>query len=90
MHETWYKAYTQINHYNHIGLEMLLKFSIRFMAVLLSVLILAAIVIQFFFSSKLTTDLWIIVVPVILGIPILTSVVIAKDDELSIQWYIHE
>jgi hypothetical protein len=55
------------------------------MAVLLSVLILAAIVIQFFFSSKLTTDLWIIVVPVILGIPILTSVVIAKDDELSIQ-----
>ena len=86
----WYKAYTQINHYNHIGLEMLLKFAIRFMAVLLSVLILAAIVIQFFFSSKLTTDLWIIVVPVILGIPILTSVVIAKDDELSIQWYIHE
>ena len=90
MHEMWYKAYTQINHYNHIGLEMLLKFAIRFMAVLLSVLILAAIVIQFFFSSKLTTDLWIIVVPVILGIPIVTSVVIAKDDELSIQWYIHE
>ena len=74
-----------MNHYNHIGLEMLLKFAIRFMAVLLSVLILAAIVIQFFFSSKLTTDLWFIVVPVILGIPILTSVVIAKDDELSIQ-----
>ncbi|WAU77858.1 hypothetical protein [Acinetobacter sp. TR3] len=63
---------------------MLLKFAIRFMAVLLSVLILVAVVIQFFFSSKLTTDLWIIVVPVILGIPILTSVVIAKDDELSI------
>ena len=63
---------------------MLLKFAIRFTAVLLSVLILAAIVIQFMFSSKLTTDLWIIAMPIILGIPILASVVLAKDDELAL------
>ncbi len=63
---------------------MLIKFAIRFMAILFSVLALAAIVIHFFFSSALTTDLWIIVVPVILGIPILTAVVVAKDEELSV------
>ncbi|WP_227612202.1 hypothetical protein [Acinetobacter sp. S40] len=62
---------------------MLLKFAIRFMAVLLAVLILAAIIIHFSFSSKLTTDLWIIIVPIILAAPILTSVVLAKDDELN-------
>jgi len=54
------------------------------MSVLLSVLALVAIIIHFFFSSHLTTDLWIIMVPVILGIPMLTSVVIAKDEELSL------
>lgn len=64
--------------------KMLLKFAIRFAVVLFSVLIVAGIVIQFFFSSKLTTDLWIIVVPVILAIPILTSVICAKDEELSL------
>ncbi|ESK54314.1 hypothetical protein [Acinetobacter tjernbergiae] len=63
---------------------MLGKFATRFVGVLFSVLILTAIVIHFFFSNKLTTDLWIIVMPVILGIPILISVVMAKDDELSI------
>jgi len=54
------------------------------MVILASVLALAAMVIHFFFSSKLTTDLWIIVVPIILGIPMLASVVLAKDDELSV------
>ena len=63
---------------------MLVKFAIRFMAILFSVLALAAIVIHFFFFFFLTNDLWIIFVPVILGIPILTAVVVAKDEELSI------
>ena len=63
---------------------MPLKFVIRFASILFSVLILAAITIHFFFSSKLTTDLWIILVPIILGVPILTSVIFTKDDELSI------
>ncbi|MFM2332236.1 MAG: hypothetical protein RIQ74_1059, partial [Pseudomonadota bacterium] len=30
------------------------------------------------------TDLWIIAMPIILGIPILASVVLAKDDELAL------
>ncbi len=64
---------------------MLLKFAIRFMAVLFSVLTLAAMVIHFFFSSKLTTDLWIIVVPIILGVPMVASVIVAKDTELNVQ-----
>lgn len=63
---------------------MLLKFTIRFLGVLLAVLILTAIVIHFFFSSALTIDLWIIMVPIILGVPILASVLLAKDDELDI------
>ncbi len=66
------------------NLNMLLKFAIRFMAVLFAVLALAAVIIHFFFSSKLTTDLWIIAVPVILAVPILSSIFVAKDDELSI------
>ncbi|ENX57105.1 MULTISPECIES: hypothetical protein [Acinetobacter] len=64
---------------------MLVKFAVRFMGVLFTVLALVALVIHFFFSSKLTTDLWIIMVPIILGVPMLTSVIVAKDDELSIQ-----
>ncbi len=63
---------------------MPLKFVMRFLIILFAVLILAATVIQFFFSSKLTTDLWIILVPLILGVPILASVVLTKDDELNI------
>ena len=63
---------------------MPLKFVIRFTSILFSLLLLAALAIHFFFSSKLTTDLWIILVPIILGVPILTSVFFTKDDELCI------
>lgn len=77
------KDYTDGNYKQYEIKKMLLKFAIRFMAVLLAVLILAAIIIHFSFSSKLTTDLWIIIVPIILAAPILTSVVLATDDELS-------
>ncbi|OTG82291.1 hypothetical protein [Acinetobacter sp. ANC 4648] len=63
---------------------MLLKFTIRFLSVLLVVLSLAAIIIHFFFSSKFTTDLWILMVPIILGVPILISVVVTHDAELDI------
>ena len=64
---------------------MLLKFAIRFMGVLISMLILLALVIHFLFPAKFTIDLWIIVVPLILGIPIVTSVLLATDDELSLE-----
>ena len=60
------------------------KFIIRFAAILFSVLILTAFVIQFFFKSDVTVVLWIIAVPFILGIPILASVVLTTNDELDI------
>lgn len=63
---------------------MLLKFTVRFVAVLSSVLIITALSIQFFFSEKIITDLWIIVVPVILGIPMLTAITLTKDEELNL------
>ena len=62
---------------------MPLKFVIRFTSILFSLLILAVIATHFFFSSKVTTDVWIISFPLILGIPILTSIIFAKNDEFS-------
>ena len=63
---------------------MLLKFTVRFVAVLFSVLTIRALSIHFFFSEKIVTDLWIIVVPVILGIPMLTAITLTKDEELNL------
>ncbi|WP_089603628.1 hypothetical protein [Acinetobacter piscicola] len=63
---------------------MPLKFVIRFASILFSVLILAAIGIHSLFPSELTVVLWIFTVPIILAVPILTSVVFAKDEELCI------
>lgn len=60
------------------------KFIIRFAAILFSILILAALVIKFFFSSDVTVVLWIFAVPFILGIPILASVVLATNEELDL------
>lgn len=62
---------------------MPLKFVIRFTSILFSLLILAVIATHFFFSSKVTTDVWIISFPFILAIPILTSIIFAKNDEFS-------
>ena len=62
---------------------MPLKFVIRFTSILFSLLILAVIATHFFFSSKVTTDVWIIAFPFIMGIPILTSIIFAKNDEFS-------
>lgn len=63
---------------------MALKFVICFASVLFLVLILAALGIHFLFSGELTVVLWIFTVPIILAIPILTSVALTKDEELSI------
>ena len=63
---------------------MPLKFVIRFASVLFSVLILATITIHSLFPSQLTIVVWIFTVPIILAIPILTSVAFAKDEELCI------
>ncbi|OTG97980.1 hypothetical protein B9T24_00995 [Acinetobacter sp. ANC 4654] len=60
------------------------NFVIRFASVLSLVLILAALVIHFLFSGETTVVLWIFTFPIILAIPILTSVLLAKDQELGV------
>ncbi|MEG0482608.1 MAG: hypothetical protein RR569_05820 [Acinetobacter sp.] len=63
---------------------MPLKFIMRFASILFSVLILTAISIHSLFPSELTVVLWIFTVPIILAVPILTSIAFAKDEELCI------
>ena len=63
---------------------MPIKFVMRFAAILFSVLILVALAIQFFFDPHYTVIFWIFSVPFILGTPFLSSVVLAKYEELDI------
>lgn len=67
-----------------MGGNMPQNFVIRFASILFFILILAAIVIHFSTSGEATIVFWICLVPVILAIPILTSVVFAKDEELGL------
>ncbi|WP_139852618.1 hypothetical protein [Acinetobacter pullicarnis] len=59
------------------------KFIIRFAGVLLLILILAALCIQLFSTPAITVVMWIFAMPIILAVPILASVVLAKDAELE-------
>lgn len=60
------------------------KFVFRFAMILLLVLLLSALAIHFFFNPGATVILWIFAMPLILGIPILSSVVLATNEELDI------
>ena len=60
------------------------KFAIRFAAILFLVLVLTAIAIQYFFHPDSTVILWIFAMPIILAVPILSSVVLATNEELDI------
>ena len=60
------------------------NFVIRFVSVLAFVLVLAALVIHFLFSGETTVVLWIFTFPIILAVPILISVFLAKDQELGV------
>lgn len=62
---------------------MPIKFVIRFTSILVSLLILAALVNQFFFSSQVTIDVWILSFPIIVGVPIFASIISATDNELN-------
>ena len=62
---------------------MPLKFVIRFASILFSLLLLVVIATQFLFSSNVTMDVLIILFLIIFSIPILTSIVFAKNDEFS-------
>ncbi|WP_104470725.1 hypothetical protein [Acinetobacter indicus] len=63
---------------------MSMKFVSRFVVVLVLVMILSALSIQFFFNPDYTIVFWILAVPVILGAPILASVVLASNEELDL------
>lgn len=60
------------------------KFTLRFAMILLFVLVITAIAIHFFFNPGATVILWIFAMPMILGVPILSSVVLATNEELDI------
>ncbi|WP_257221728.1 hypothetical protein [Acinetobacter sp. YH12201] len=62
---------------------MPIKFVIRFTSILVSLLILAALVNQFLFSSQVTIDVWILSFPIIVGVPIFASIISATDNELN-------
>lgn len=63
---------------------MSMKFIGRFLAILVSVMVLAALSIHFFFDPHYSIVFWILAVPVILGTPILASVVLASNEELDL------
>lgn len=60
------------------------RFVIRFAAVLFVLLVLFTLMIEFSTSGDTTVIMWIFAVPFILGIPIFTSIVLAKNDEMEI------
>ncbi len=61
---------------------MFAKFVTRFAIILFVVIALMAMLIQFIFPNNATT-LWILMMPAILGIPMLASIVLATDEELN-------
>ena len=63
---------------------MSMKFISRFVVILVLIMILAALSIQFFFDPDYTVVFWILAVPVILGAPILGSVVLSSNEELDL------
>ena len=64
---------------------MLSKFATRFSIILVSVLVLIAMAIHFAFTGgRHSVELWIVLFPVILAIPILSAVFIASDSELGV------
>lgn len=63
---------------------MPLKFILRFAMILFFVVLLDALIIQFLFSGATVVILWILTVPIILGIPIIMSIILASDEEMSI------
>ena len=60
------------------------KFVIRFTLILFLVLVLTAIAIQFMFNPDVTVILWIFAMPIILAVPILSSVLLAANEEFDI------
>ena len=78
-------SYTAKHCLNPIGVRnMSSRYIARFIGILFLILVLVTIVVEMFTSGETRIVLWILSVPVILGIPVLSSVILAKNDELDI------
>lgn len=60
------------------------RYIARFVGILFVMLVLATIGIEVFTSGDSKIVLWILSVPLILGIPVVSSVILVKNDELDI------
>ena len=60
------------------------RYIARFVGILFLILVLATIGIEVFTSGDSRIVMWILSVPLILGIPIVSSVILVKNDELDI------
>lgn len=63
---------------------MSMQFIIRFAIILALVALVSAGLIHYALDPKFTIIYWIFFVPVILGVPILSAVLLTKDEELDI------
>lgn len=77
--------YTAEHCLNPIGVRnMSSRYIARFVGILFLILVLATIGIEVFTSGDSRIVMWILSVPLILGIPIVSSVILVKNDELDI------
>ena len=63
------------------------NFIIRFAVLLFMTLLVIALGIHFMLSKEVTVVAWILMFPVIMAVPILASVLMAKDEELEISMH---
>ena len=63
------------------------NFDIRFAVLLFMTLLVIALGIHFMLSKEVTVVAWILMFPIIMAVPILASVLMAKDEELEISMH---
>ncbi len=63
------------------------NFVIRFAVLLFMTLLVIALGIHFMLSKEVTVVAWILMFPIIMAVPILASVLMAKDEELEISMH---
>ena len=63
------------------------NFVIRFAVLLFMTLLVIALGIHFMLSKEVSVVAWILMFPIIMAVPILASVLMAKDEELEISMH---
>ena len=63
------------------------NFVIRFAVLLFMTLLVIALGIHFMLSKEVTVVAWILMFPIIMAVPILASVLMAKDEEREISMH---